>query len=118
MSSPHAKYRRDSRHQFPRGRTSINLGGPGQTRAEIANVSAAGIAMIVSRDAGVVVGAQYPAAVLSFGACSVRGEIVVRNVKPFGVTSELCGCLFYPASPAETERWMVIVTTVEAVIGD
>lgn len=117
MCPVHASYRRDARHQFPRGKTSIELGRGLRKPAEIANVSAAGIAMIVSREAEVVVGSEYPQAVLRLGACSIRGEIVVRNVKPHGATSVVCGCLFYPASPTDTERWMVVVNTVEAVIG-
>jgi len=117
MGSLQATHRRDSRYPISRGKTSIDLGSAGSETAEIANVSVAGLSMLVDRDEEIAVGQGYPDSVLHIGPCSVRGEILVTNVNPFGRTSQMYGCLFYPATLADTERWMIIISSAEAMVG-
>jgi hypothetical protein len=117
MGSLQATHRRDSRYPFSRGKTSIDLGSTSSGTAEIANVSVAGLAMITKRDEEIAVGQGYPDAVLHIGPCTVRGEIMVTNVNPSGRAAQVYGCLFYPATLADTERWMIVLSSAEAMVG-
>ena len=109
--------RRDSRHQFPASKTSIEIGVTSACPPELGNVSAAGLAFFVGKDAGIQVGAEFQGVIVNLAACQIRGDLIVRNVSATDGPRVVCGCLFYPATPAETERWMVVVNTIDAAVG-
>jgi hypothetical protein len=77
-------------------------------------MSAAGIAFWTDGDsAELPPGTCLDGVTVRIGACVLRGEAVVRNVRDAEPGRIEVGCVFYP-DPREEDRWMTLLAGIDA----
>lgn len=113
--------RRDTRHPLRRGSSFVEstmpLAASGEARAVLTRVSVSSFAFEVDGiHPELEVGTRLAAVTVCVGDCTLHGDAVVRSTAKAGDRSEI-GCLFYPESPSGEERWMALISGIEATEG-
>ncbi len=84
--------------------------------APLATVSVAGLEFALQTgNEAIRVGSRIPQVTVRIGECTLRGELLVRNVRTHGERPAF-GCLFYPAPGSDEERWMTVLSGIDAAL--
>ena len=96
---------------------TLPLVASGSKEAALTILSVSGLAFEVEGEPTCTPGTSLGATIVRAGVCSIRGDAMVRSVKPLGAERFEIGCLFVPDSAAAEDRWMALVSGVEVALG-
>jgi len=109
------------RHPIPEGAAAtvefVHPGpnGPRHGRS-LVDVSVSGLSFDAGPElAGIGSGTTIPGAVVRFGGCEMRGELLVMHETACTPERRTIGALFYPAQDVDLVKWKSVVAGVEAV---
>jgi hypothetical protein len=86
-------------------------------RADLVAVSVAGLTLEMDAGPSFEIGAVFPRATIHVGACVVEGELLVKHSETVRETRIELGCLFYPSSELDEEKWSATVEGLQAAKG-
>lgn len=113
--------RRDTRHLVRPGTCFVALEPPEPNKARswvaLIQMSVCGLSFELDGDAPEIVSGQcLEGLTVRIGQCLVQGDALVRSTASRGASGLEVGCLFYPASPDDQERWMAVIAGLEAAL--
>jgi hypothetical protein len=111
--------RRDPRHKLRPGSGFVEFMDPDDAQRRVSGtltlVSASGLAFEVDRVVpNLRAGTWLRDAKMLVGNCELRGDIAVRNARPLEKSGMGVGGLFYPSSPTEEDRFLVLIASLES----
>ena len=122
MSRQSLPSRRDPRHSLRPGVGFVEFGtggsGSRDRRADLTWISVAGLTFEADGDPDIEPGTLLEAVTVCVGECEVEGELSVKSVRRVNESRVETGCLFYPSSHAEAEKWSTVVAVIQATCGD
>jgi len=94
-------------------------GGTGdrRLRGDLVDVSVAGVTFHLVAGPSIEKGAILSNASAHVGDCVVEGELLVKHSMPSGRSSLEVGCLFYPSSQLNEEKWSAVLAGLQAARG-
>jgi len=121
MTQKTASKRRDPRLALPSGAGFVNFEageiGDGRYRAELVEVSVAGMTLEFEAGPSFETGTILPNATVSIGECVVEGELFVKHSESIHDSRLEVGCLFYPSSQLDEEKWSAALAGLQAARG-
>jgi hypothetical protein len=113
--------RRDPRFALPGGVGFVEFecGGSdeGRLRADLVDVSVAGVTFHLDAGPSIEKGAILSNVSAHLGDCVVEGELLVKHREPVGRSRLEVGCLFYPSSQLDEEKWSAVIAGLQAAKG-
>ncbi len=109
------------RHPIPEGAAAaVEFAHPGPNGPryglQLVDVSVSGLSFDVGQEfPGIGSGTTIPGAVVRFGGCEMRGELLVMHVTSRTPERRTIGALFYPAQDVDLVKWKSVVAAIEAV---
>ena len=89
----------------------------GRHRADLVEVSVSGLTFELDAERDIEKGAILPRASAHIGDCVVEGELLVKHCQRIGTSRLEVGCLFYPASQLDEEKWSSVLAGLQAAKG-
>lgn len=83
-------------------------------RADLVAVSVSGLTLEMDSGTSFEIGAVFPRATIHVGACVVEGELLVKHSEMTRHARVELGCLFYPSSELDEEKWSAAVEGLQA----
>ena len=113
--------RRDPRIALPDGVGFVEFtsGGPDdrRLRADLVAVSVSGVTLEMDSGPSFENGAIFHNASAHVGDCVVEGELLVKHSEPVDASRLEVGCLFYPSSQLDEEKWSAVLAGLQAARG-
>jgi hypothetical protein len=116
--------RRKSRRHSARGSEEafVELAWPERgserRRLPLVDISISGLSFAIGDELpGIENGSCIPHALIRFGDCEIRGELVVMHLTPQTETRTICGALFYAASDQDLLMYRSVVAGMEVALG-
>jgi len=113
--------RRDPRIALPEGAGFVEFepggSGDGRLRADLVEVSVAGVTFKLDAGPSIEKGAILSNTSAHVGDCVVEGELLVKHSTPAGNSGLEVGCLFYPSSQLDEEKWSAVLAGLQAAKG-
>lgn len=112
--------RRDARHRIGGSGSLVTCAVPlsvaGAQEATLTTLSVAGLAYEVDGPSAHEPGTRLVGLEVRVGNCTIQGDAVVRSSIELGPGRFEVGCLFFPASSAEEDRWMAVIAGIEVAM--
>ena len=122
MSAESAIRRRDPRFPLRPGGGTVRFSldtGPGRDHeGALTQVSVAGIGFGMTGGPPMTPGTVLRGATVTIGLCEIKGDLSVRQCRHVSDSSTEVGCLFYPSSTESEERWIAVLSGMDAVHAD
>ncbi len=113
--------RRDPRFHIQPGTAAVEFeyAGPAGNahRGDVIEISAAGLCFALDFDPGLEIGTLLVAVSVDIGSCLFDGDLRVSSTRAIDGSRVALGCLFYPASEADSERWMALIAGARVTRG-
>ena len=113
--------RRDPRFALPAGAGFVEFEagefGNGRHRADLVEVSVAGVMLEFEAGPSFGTGTILPNVTVSIGECVIEGELFVKHSESIPESKLQVGCLFYPSSQLEEEKWSAALAGLQAARG-
>ena len=110
--------RRDPRFALPGGTGFVEFDsgrpGGGRVRADLTDVSVAGVTFELDAGSSFKKGEILSNASAHVGDCVVEGELLVKHSELVHETRLEVGCLFYPSSQLDEEKWSAVLAGLQA----
>jgi len=118
MAQKMTSMRRDPRLALPAGAGHVDFeagdSGVGQHRAELVEASVAGMTLELDAGPSFDSGEILRNAAVHIGECVVEGELFVKHTESVHESRLEVGCLFYPSSQLDEEKWSAVLAGLQA----
>jgi len=87
-------------------------------RADLTSVSVVGLTFEMDSDPGIKEDTLLQATTVLVGECEVEGDLAVKYIRRVTKSRIETGCVFYPSTHGDAEKWSAVVAVIHAVCAD